>query len=88
MGYEPVPAQLGADLGHQWDPGHPWELQITPAREKRFLQQFGDNNIGPKFGHNNRLVLAHRNMLLKIRIMLIGFLYFEIKHSKGEHFIM
>ena len=56
MGYEPVPAQKGAVPGY-------WELQITPEQEKRFLQRFGDNNIGPNSGHSNRLVLAHRTIL-------------------------
>ena len=68
LGYEPVPAQLGADPGHPWDPGNPWEFQIIPVLEKRFLQSFGDNNIGLNSGHSNRLVLAHRT-ILKIRII-------------------
>ena len=66
-GFEPGSGQLGADHGYQC-----WELQITPEREKRFLQ-LGDNNIDPKFGQSNKLVLDHHNMLLKIRIDKLNF---------------
>ena len=59
-GFEPEPDQLGADLSSCL------ELQKFLELEKHFLLIVGDNS-SLFLGQNNKLVLVHHKMVLKIQ---------------------